>query len=259
MRNKLNMPIISFAAKQIFLLAGAGLLLLNMLLPAVAGVLDEPNSFGDKTMSEAQKHADKETPIGRATSIATNTQQGADKGDAQPQKKQPEATNQTPYPFTADELWEKLLKVVELPEGHVTKEQVESIFGVTLKLDEEYLKKFQGHLYNLKTEYLYLGFVENSATESHFEFKWGQIPGQRRAVFPRPPSGMCIKALKIMPGIELRGWELKRETRNIRDILDRNDYRKGKMGVLRMEFFPRDNCLASIDIFTDKLADQFIR
>ena len=172
---------------------------------------------------------------------------------------QANTSHEAPYPFTADELWEKLLKLIKLPDGYVAKEQVESVFGVTLNLDEEYLKKFQGHLYNYKTEYLYLGFIENSTSESHFQFMWGQIPGQRRAVFPRPPSGMCIDASKIIPSIVQRDWEIKQEVRNIRDILDRNIYRKGKMGVLRMEFFPRDNCLASIDIFTSKLADKLVR
>ena len=175
-------------------------------------------------MSDAQITTDKKA------SIVINKEQRVDKGVSQTQIKQQEENYKTPYPFTADELWGKLLQVVELPDGHVTKENVESIFGVTLKLDEDYLKKFHGYLYNLKDASIYLGYIENSATESHFRFEWGQIAGRRRAVFPRPPYGMCINALEIMPSIEKHGWVLKRETRNIRDLLNRNDYRKGEMG-----------------------------
>ncbi len=168
-------------------------------------------------------------------------------------------TIQTSQQFTADELWEKLLKVVELPNGYVAREQVENIFGVTLTLDEQYLKKFHAPLYNIKDQPVYLGVVKDSAGDIYFKFEWGQMPGVRRTVFPRSPSGVCIDAYQIMPSITRNGWKLIRETRNIRDILDSNVYRKGETGILRMDFFPKDNCLASIDIYTSKIADQLAR
>lgn len=221
---------------------------------ATAGILLVSNSSGDNTMSNIQKQTTMTTEKGMVESKPHSN--GASN---QMLSKSASSNFEAPRPFTADELWEKILKLVELPDGYISKEQVESVFGVTLKLDEEYLKKFHGHLYSLKTQFIYLGFIENSATESHFKFEWGQTSGQRYVVSPRPPSGMCINAFKIMPSIAQRGWELTRESRNVRDLLDRNDYRKGKMGVLQMEFFPRENCMAKIDIFTDKLADQFFR
>ncbi len=246
------MPLIIFSAKRIFSQIGLGLLLANMLFPLEAYAFDASNFLGDKTMSDIQKRADQKAHI------ASNNEQHADVNDSNVQVKQPEASYEAPYPFTAEELWEKLLKVVDLPDGHVTKEGVEKIFGVTLKLDEEYLKKFHGYLYYLKDQYIYLTFIEKSETESHFQFEWAQRPGQHPIAFPHPPTGMCINALKITHGIEERGWELKLETRNMRDLLNRNDYRKGELGGLRMEFFPYDNCFASIDIYTNKLVSHFI-
>ncbi len=38
-----------------------------------------------------------------------------------------------PYPFTSDELWQKILKVAALPDGYVTHADVERIFGIRLK------------------------------------------------------------------------------------------------------------------------------
>jgi hypothetical protein len=168
-------------------------------------------------------------------------------------------TYQAPYSFTADDLWKNLLKVIELPNGHVTKEQVENIFGVTMNLDEVFQQQSKEDRYDYKNEYIYLGYFKSILNKSYFEFRWGQSSGQRRAIFPRPPSGMCIDAFKIMPDITQRGWALKKEIRNVRDILNRNDYRKGKMGILRLEFFPYDNCLFSVDISSSDHADQLIR
>lgn len=233
-----------------------GLLLANMLLPLEACASDTSNFLRDKTMSNIQKQADQKA------SIAVNIEQHANKRAAQVQVKQPETSYEAPYPFTADELWEKLLKVVELPDGYITKERVESIFGVTLKLDEESQKKYQKKVYYLKRGenwYFDLGVSEYSETETDFYFGWGNTPGERPGLFPPPPPSMCINAFKIMPSIAQRGWNLKFESRMVHDIPNSNDYRKGKMGVLQIGFFPHDNCLVEIKIFATKNADQLVR
>ncbi|MDD2686400.1 MAG: hypothetical protein PHY62_09605 [Gallionella sp.] len=171
-------------------------------------------------------------------------------------------TIQTSQQFTADELWEKLLKVVELPNGYVTKEQLESIFGVKLNLEEKkpYPNSYRGKRYQVSDDLnFYMHIIDNGPTDSSFFFGWKSPSEERFVVFPRPPSGICINAIETMPNIAQRGWELKRETRDIRDILDWNDYRKGESGVLKIEFFPRDHCLASIRMFTSKDADFWVR
>lgn len=164
----------------------------------------------------------------------------------------PEVSYKAPYPFTADELWEKLLKVAELPGGYVTKEQVGAIFEVTMKPNVEFLKQYHEKLYSLEREknwYFNMSVGDNKPAHSLFFFSWGNIPGQRTAEFPPPsPAGMCINVYKIRPNLQRLGWALKREARGTNQLPYSDSYRKGRIGVLTIEFFPSDNCLRSIRI-----------
>jgi hypothetical protein len=164
---------------------------------------------------------------------------------------QPPPTYKAPYPFTVDELWGKILKVAELPEGYVTKEQVSGIFGVTMNLDQEYLKQYHEKIYPLMREkswYFNMSVGENIPSRSFFYFSWGEIPGQRSAEFPPPPPpGMCINVYKIRPDLPRRGWLLRREDKGDNDLYS-DTYRKDRIGVLTIEFFQSDNCLRSIRI-----------
>ena len=173
---------------------------------------------------------------------------------------QPEPTYKAPYPFTADELWEKVLKVADQPEGYVTKEQVSGIFDVTMNLDEEYLKQFHEKIYPLireKSWYFNMSVGENIPSRSFFYFSWGEIPGQHSAEFPPPsPPGMCINVYRIRPDLPRRGWVLKREARGTNVLPYSDSYRKGRIGVLTIEFSPSDNCLRSIRIYASRSAAQ---
>lgn len=173
---------------------------------------------------------------------------------------QPEPTYKAPYPFTADELWEKILKVADQPEGYVTKEQVSGIFDVTMNLDEEYLKQLHEKIYPLireKSWYFNMSVGENIPSRSFFYFSWGEIPGQHSAEFPPPPPpGMCINVYRIRPGLPRRGWILMREARGTNQLPYSDSYRKGRIGVLTIEFYPSDNCLRSIRISASRPAAQ---
>lgn len=173
---------------------------------------------------------------------------------------QPEPTYKAPYPFRADELWEKILKVAEQPEGYVTKEQVSDIFDVTMNLDQEYLKQFHEKIYLLMREkswYFNMSIGENIPSRSFFYFSWGEIPGQRSAEFPPPPPpGMCINVYKSRADLLRRGWVLRREGRGTNELPYSDSYRKGRIGVLTIEFFPSDNCLRSIRISASRPAAQ---
>jgi hypothetical protein len=236
-------------------------LLGSIMLPAQAASSGLPVSLGEKNMSDTPKskhEADQKAATTGKSQIASNIVQAAS-DDTTAKDAKPAQSFEAPYPFTAEELWEKILKVVDLPEGYVTREQVENIFGVKLKLNEEVLKKYHYKSYYVKRGenwYFNIGFREDSATESSFDFGWGKTLGQESML--SPPSGMCIDAYKIMPSIVHRGWELKKEIRNVRDILDRNDYRKGKLGVLNLVISPHDNCMSGIIIYSYKYADKFV-
>jgi hypothetical protein len=173
---------------------------------------------------------------------------------------QPQPTYKAPYPFTADELWEKILKVAEQPEGYVTKEQVSGIFDVTMDMDQEYLKQFHEKIYPLireKSWYFNMSVGENTPVRSFFYFSWGEIPGQHSAEFPPPPpQGMCINTYKIRPNLQRLGWVLMREARGTDEHPYSDSYRKGRIGVLTIEFFPSDNCLRSIRISASRADAQ---
>jgi hypothetical protein len=170
-----------------------------------------------------------------------------------------EVSYKAPYSFTADELWGKILKVAERPDGYVTKEQVENIFGVTMKLDEEYLKQYHEKIYPLireKSWYFNMSIGENNPTRSFFYFNWGVTPGQRAVELSPPPQGMCIDVRKIGPALAQRGWSLKREIKGANGLPDSNSYRKIKWGLLTVEFYPADYCLRSIRITASITVNQ---
>ena len=158
---------------------------------------------------------------------------------------------QAPYPFTADELRAKLLKVVEMSKDSVRKEQVERIFGITLlqqNPSERLGDKTPNHFVaGGGNWYFNLRVTAISATESRFYFGWSQTPGQAQVAFPPPPSGMCVDTSKILPIIEQHGWKLRDKIR-VHDLPPTNVYRKGKRGMLVIDFQPQTNCLVSIQI-----------
>jgi hypothetical protein len=173
---------------------------------------------------------------------------------ASPDKKEQQAVSYTaPYPFTANELWEKILKVADQPEGYVTKDQVDKIFGTKMELNEEFLNRYHEKIYTLireKNWYFNLTAGENVPSRSLFFFSWGDEPGQRSAESPPPPpTGMCINIYTIRPDLKRRGWILRQEVRGTSEPIYSDTYRTGgRYGVLKIEFLPADNCLRTIRI-----------
>jgi len=164
----------------------------------------------------------------------------------------PEVSYGAPYPFTADELWEKILKVADRPEGYVTKDQVDKIFGTDMMPNEEFLNRYHEKIYTLirgKDWYFNLSVGDNIPTRSLFFFSWGDEPGQRSSELPPPPPGMCINIYKIRPDLQRRGWMLRREIRGSSEPINSDTYRSGgRYGVLKIEFLPSDNCLRTIRV-----------
>ncbi len=186
-----------------------------------------------------------------AADVAAASESNANQASSD-KKEIPEVSYKAPYPFTADEFWERLLKVAEKPEGYVTKEQVDAIFGVTMQPNEEFLKQYHERIYSLergKNWYFNMSVGDNKPAHSLFFFSWGDIPGQRSTEFPPPsPAGMCINTYKIRPNLQRLGWALRREVRSTSQLPYSDSYRKGRIGVLTIEFYPSDNCLRTIRI-----------
>ena len=184
---------------------------------------------------------------------ATATTENNSRQTSQEKKELPAASYAAPYPFNADELWEKILKVADQPEGYVTKDQVDKIFGTNMKLNEEFLNQYHEKIYTLIREkdwYFNMSVGDNIPSRSLFFFSWGDEPGQRPSELPPPPPpGMCINIYKIRPDLQRRGWMLRREIRGSSEPINSDTYRSGgRYGVLKIEFLPSDNCLRTIRI-----------
>lgn len=158
-----------------------------------------------------------------------------------------------PYPFTANEFAEKLLKVLNSPDGFISKEQVEAIFNVSLpELDssKRFDLKDKSKLFGLtggKDWYFTLLVGDNSIQDSYFVFEWAKPPGINTSRFLEAPKDMCIDPLIMMKGIEQRGWKLKSERRIIdQPIPFANYYRQGIQGGIHLTISRRTKCLLGI-------------
>ncbi len=166
-----------------------------------------------------------------------------------------------PYPFTAEELWQKILKVAALPEGHVTREQVERIFGIKLPLDADAAKVNHSSIYAVTRGvgwYFDMSVMENGKRQSRFTFAWGQARGPNALDYP--PSGMCIGMDKVRADITTRGWKLA-DTSGGRFYIAQNTweeipysdtYKIGQRSMLMVDFSggsSSDRCMGSIAIF----------
>jgi len=173
---------------------------------------------------------------------------------------------EAPYPFTAQELWQKILKVVELPQGYVSRQQVESIFDVRLqklkfpKGSINYHINHRPHPIYIATRggnwYFDLAIYEQSLGQSIFSFDWGGAQQWYPREFvpydssPLPPPGMCLLPDPLMRDVEQRGWIFKPGPDDIHHSpLASKNYIKGKRGFLSLLFFRQEPCLHSVVIY----------
>jgi len=68
---------------------------------------------------------------------ATWAQSGRENSRHDREEESQDARFRPPYPFSSDELMGKLLRVLILPEGHVTREQAEAAFGIRIPKERE--------------------------------------------------------------------------------------------------------------------------
>ncbi len=228
---------------------------------AIAGLMvaSVPASAEGETASHTQKQAIiHDIPAG-STLAAT--------GDAE--SKPPSPDYQGKPPFSANELWARVLKIVELPEGAITKEFVERVFAVKLKTEQPALSTSGQktlHRYIARRGdnwYFDITVTDNGNGLMDFNFDFAGVP--------------CIKADEITPSIEQSGWRLIGEERvqwphnpgsSASSALppkspplmfpdDRNIYRKGKIGALYLTFaHEAASCVLYISILTNPALDK---
>lgn len=175
---------------------------------------------------------------------------------------------EAPYPFTPEELWQNMLKIIALPEGYVTNTDVDNAFNIQLKFDEEFLTNKRNYFRSYYTShysvqrgvdwYFPIGVFEgiNPTTkekQSHFIFHWGQPLNKPAIPFQSAPENMCIKAQSVLPAIEALGWS---EEYDLWDTTHGHppgkQYGKGKRGKLVVDFNSDE-----YDYFTDHYTGQY--
>lgn len=166
-----------------------------------------------------------------------------------------------PYPFTREQLWKKMLEIAALPNGYVTRSDVERNFGVTLKAPLKRAPEGNtSHIHVVQAGvswYFDMGVEEISATESDFHFQWGRPPGtplDRFTGLPPLPAGMCITREDVTSGLDAAGWQLIGRTPEKSEVgkgvwaamPNFRHYHKNERGMLYVEY--QEGCLASITV-----------
>jgi hypothetical protein len=160
-----------------------------------------------------------------------------------------------PFPFTKEELTKQLLEVLDQPEGYITKEQVETIFGLTLpelqlKPSDEKMQTWG--IYRGKDGYFSMSVNQRSNQQTAFSFNW--IRFNVNEVIPWPPTEMCVNYLDMGKALEQRGWVMKGKAYLFIELGNLGPftltYIKGKKGQLWISADEQSECVRGIDLFS---------
>lgn len=163
------------------------------------------------------------------------------------------ATYDPPYPFTADELWEKLTELLAAPNGRVEPARVEQLFG--FKFDHLAEKPNNPGFYEVKAHvswFFDLGVIDpqNRWKQWGFYFNWGQTPGQPYNPFPLAPQAMCIDGRHMLDTADKNGWKLEYDNGLLLKPPPNSYYTKGD-ATLRVIYV--GGCISSLDLMTTNL------
>jgi hypothetical protein len=112
------------------------------------------------------------------------------------------------YPFTPDELWSRLLKVISLPDGGITPETVGAAMNVKLHLQSK-TDTTPGAIYGANAfEDSYFNVIVQRQNSSRYSFLFGWGDGPKLSVSPVTfvPPGMCISLIGKDAEIRASGW-----------------------------------------------------
>jgi hypothetical protein len=152
-----------------------------------------------------------------------------------------------------------MLKLAALPEGYVTRADVERTFAIKLLPSGQDPNHPEPPTYGVMHQdddwYFTTSVTENSRTESSYYFLWGNDSGDR----PRhAPEGMCITPAMVESGMKATGWTLARRKfahidpftgQPLRHKREQRNYRKGRRGVLLV--YLKKGCLVELHIMAE--------
>jgi hypothetical protein len=91
-------------------------------------------------------------------------------------------------------------------------------------------------------------FFEKSR-DSRFIFSWGADPAEKRVQsFPRPPTGLCIKAQTLIEQLKLSNWQLKTKIDDY-GYTPMEGYSNDGFVELQIYYSRVDNCVLEFHFF----------
>lgn len=180
----------------------------------------------------------------------------------------------SPYPFTKDELMAKLLEVTAMPEGRVTKKQIESIFlmkfpvwtssprGSGGQKDEASVEDIVSYSAHSGIDWYFdMGVKNGPGSDSEFAFIVSQPSRRVPDDFSRKlPDNMCIKESVFDDFLKAQGWErVSRELENNHFWIGISTYIKDKRALMNFGLSPVGGvwpakwfCIDSIGVFSNE-------
>ncbi len=155
-----------------------------------------------------------------------------------------------PYPFTAQQLWDNILKVTALPNGNLDATLIENAFGT--KLQTETLPMLgQTYLTHAGTDwYFSLKFIPNmlGPNFNFFSFNWSDSSS---SLGTSPPEKMCININDIKPSLLNQGWIAIPQDAGAQ-IASKVGYSKGGLTGLALEYYADSKCLKQLTLNSTK-------
>lgn len=163
-----------------------------------------------------------------------------------------------PYPFTAHQLKEMLLKVAALKDEPKEGAELMNIFNIPateLHHQEANNSLPDGRQYVFKARkdwYFNLSyFLREKSRYSNLSFGWGSQSENRVEHFPEPPTGLCIRSEKFLKELGSVGWQIKSKT-EIQEIPLTYELYKNNFHALSLFFSHEEKCLLSFYVLWNK-------
>jgi hypothetical protein len=185
---------------------------------------------------------------------ATWAQSGRENSRYDNEEKSQDARFRPPYPFSSDELMGKLLRVLILPEGHVTREQAEAAFGIKIPKERGVFNEPRqpGVHYLAKAGadwYFSVGVIEGIGEKSLsiFSLQMGRSGIE--------DSSACLSEKMMSAALAKSGWILEEAPPIQQGLLGSfKRYSKEKFGKAILNFATQGpvTCIEEFGIYNDR-------
>lgn len=152
----------------------------------------------------------------------------------------------------APAFWKSLEDIAALPNGAVSRRDVEGLFHVSMLpyVGQPNLPQ-NDHFIARPTapDGFTLSVWNEHPGLSLFGFQWGGGPSQAAAAFPPAPAAACVAKAKVGAALAARGWTLTQTIAYV-DLPPAEIYRKGPTGFLRAYYLGASQCLGYVQIIS---------